>query len=135
VSTSRRRALASIPVWIALAAMVGPLLVSVVPVTNPGVQDCGAPASFLLGGHVDTYPDANGQVRRPNGKVETLTKAEQARAFDHQCSARIAARMGPAAGVFAFGTLLGVVTLLVSMVCWWRAAPRRGDPPPAPATA
>ena len=111
--------------WLAVVAIAVPLAISVVPVDNAGVQHCGTPAAFLLGGRVDTYPDAHGQIRGAGGRAITLSKAAQDRAYHHQCSRRIAHRMAPLAFVLTGGLAVGLGVLVVSMVVWWRRSPPR----------
>ena len=117
--------LAAVPAWLAVVAMFGAFMWSLVPLDNPGVQHCGAPLMFLYDGRTNGYPDANSQIRRPDGHVDTLTKAEVTRAFEHACSERVADHMVPAFVAFSAGAVLGLVTLLVSMVVWWRRSPPR----------
>ena len=126
--------LAAVPGWLAVVAMLGSLGLAFVPLSNPGVQTCGSPALFLLDGKVDRLPDANGRVQDADGTIRTLTKAQQDRAFNHKCSARVADRIVPLAATFGTGAIVGLVVLLASMVVWWRhsppARPRPLVPPP-----
>jgi len=63
--------------WAAVGAVVFGSLVAVIPVDNPGVQACGPPIGFLLRGEADAYPDAEGRIRRDDGRIDTLTDAER----------------------------------------------------------
>lgn len=132
------RVVRSVLGWVAVVALLGGAAVSLVPIDNPGVQVCGAPAFFLLDGRIDTYPDQNRQVRRSDGSVDTLTDAEIDRAFDSPCTDRVADRMVPVAYSMAIGIGLGLVALIASLISWWRHAPPRPpriDPTtPLPAT-
>lgn len=119
--------------WTAVALILAAVVVVLVPVDNPGVQSCGTPAAFALDGRPDVYPDAGGKVRRSDGSIDTLTKAEIDRAYDQPCTDRVGARLVPAGIALVAGTLLGVVALGSSMVSWWRRAARAvaHRPPPA----
>ena len=48
---------------LATLAIVGAAIASLIPIDNPGVQECGTPAAYLLGGRTNVYPDANDHVR------------------------------------------------------------------------
>ena len=119
----RRSAWWALPGWVAVVVVLGALAYGFVPVTNPGVQRCGAPITFVLDAKLDSYPDAAGRLQQPDGSIPTLTKAELDRAFHHQCSKRAAHRMVRVAIAALSGVALGLIVLFASLVSWWRAAP------------
>ena len=113
--------------WMAVGAFAAVAILGLVPIRNPGVQDCGVPAMFLARGRADVYPDADGRIRNPEGRVQTLDAAEHARALHHRCSQRVAARMVPAGILAVAATLVGTALLIVVWVrAWRRSGPSHG---------
>ncbi len=115
VRPNRRMRTATVLTIPALLALAASAVLFVVPVTNPGVQDCGSPGWFLL----------RAQADRPlvTDEGEPLHGWDQARlrqAHHDRCSAQVAARAVPA------GVLLVVfwVLALVAVVIGWNG--RRG---------
>jgi len=102
--------------WAALALMLAGLVLGLVPVQNPKVQDCGAPIAFLLRGRTDEYAD-------PNKPPKGLTSAEATAANRERCQERVARRMVPG-GVLILGGLVMGVAGLVAML-FGRSARRR----------
>lgn len=89
------------------------LVLLVLPVRVPEVQDCGTAAGFLLDGRIDTVPDAEGRILDAGGSVVTLADDVAETARRAPCSSRVADRAVPAAVLVATSTLLGLVALSV----------------------
>ena len=102
--------------WGAIVSLGVALIMALLPIDNPGVQSCGTPAAFMAQGRVNLYPDAARQIRRADGSVQTLNKAQLDRAFDHPCTARVSARMVPVFWLAAVGLALGLITLIGSAI-------------------
>lgn len=102
----------TIPALLALAASAALFLV---PVANPGVQDCGSPAWFLLQARADRP-----LVTDEGGPLHGWGQARLRQAHQDRCSAQVATRAVPA------GALLVVfwVLALVAVVIGWNG--RRG---------
>ncbi|HET8931069.1 MAG TPA: hypothetical protein VFN21_10470 [Acidimicrobiales bacterium] len=94
----------------ALLALVGSAVLFLVPVTNPGVQQCGPPAWFLL------QAGTNASLVTDEGKpLHGWDDARLRQAQDDRCSAQVADRAVPA------GILLVTfwVLALVAVVLGW----------------
>jgi hypothetical protein len=112
--------------WVGIALIVLGVVVSLVPVDNPGVQACGAPVAYLVSGELDRIPDADGRVER-NGEVVTLDAAARKRAVDTPCSERIARRAIPAGVLVVVGSILGLTAVIIGIVGAWRRASARAS--------
>lgn len=124
---SRVATAAALAGWVALAAIVAGAVLAALPLRNGGVQDCGAPAAFLLAGRPDVYPDAAGKVHRPDGSTFKLGKADLDRAYSSRCGERVARRMVPAGMLIAGGMALGLLAATVAIAGTWRRRPPRPD--------
>lgn len=102
--------------WAALALVTVGVVVGLVPVQNPKVQDCGAPIAFVLRGRIDQYADPS---KPPNG----LTSAEATAANKDRCQARVARRMVPGGVLILSGLVVGIVGL--AAMFFGRSARRR----------
>ncbi len=102
----------TVPALLALAASAALFLV---PVTNPGVQDCGSPGWFLLQARADRPLVTDG-----GSPLHGWDQARLRQAHHDRCSAQVSARAVPA------GVLLVVfwVLALVAVVIGWSG--RRG---------
>lgn len=109
IGSSRLIGLATIAAWVALAAIAVGIGVSLWPVRNGDVQDCGTPLAFVLTGRQDAAPTAG-----PGGTPPSAAEIE--RALDHPCRERVAARMVPAALIWLGGILLGFGALVATMI-------------------
>jgi len=118
---------------IALVLIVAGAIVLAIPVENPKVQDCGAPAAFVLTGRPDVFVD-------PTNPPTGLTAAQARSANGNRCQERVAARAVPGGILAATGLVIGVVAAIVE---WLARVARRRDalvvsalpaagPPPAP---
>ena len=99
----------------ALVALASSVVLFAVPVTNPGVQDCGSPGWFLLQATADRP-----LVTDDGAALHGWDQARLRQAHQDRCSAQVAARAVPA------GVLLVVfwVLALVAVVIGWNG--RRG---------
>ncbi len=104
-----RRSTSTAVAWLALILLALAFVVASVPVRNGPVQDCGAPAMFLLRGRSDALPAADGTL--PDGS--RLSPAEAHRAVERPCHERVAARMVPAGALATAGMVLGLGTAVV----------------------
>lgn len=103
---------------IAPVLFVVALVYAVVPVENPGVQQCGTPVLFV----VRATPDA--PLFSDEGKpIHNWNEAQLRRANDQRCSIKAADRMVPAA--IAFAAFLVVGTTAVGLSWLTRRAMRR----------
>ena len=85
--------------WACLALVVAGLVVGVVPVKNPKVQDCGTPLAFVLTGRVDTFVD-------PNSPPHGMTAKEAEAANRRPCRKRVAPH-----ALLSGGLLLGALVV------------------------
>lgn len=105
---------ATVLVGIALGALVLSALLFTVPVSNPQVQDCGAPAEFLLRATSDRpLVDADGELI--NGWDAETDHDRIAQAQKDPCSKRVARRAVPAGG---FLVLFWVLTPAALILGW-----------------
>lgn len=108
------------------AASIAAYLVAAVlftlPVETPGVQDCGAPAAYLVDGRVDTIPDPEGRVRvedadAPDGfEVVTLDPEVAETAREEPCQERVASRAVPAGILVVVATVVGLAAFLLELL-------------------
>ncbi|MCU1453112.1 MAG: hypothetical protein JWN46_1258, partial [Acidimicrobiales bacterium] len=105
----------SILAGLALVLIVAGAVLFALPVSNPRVQSCGAPASFLLHGRVDTYVD-------PNKPPKGFTAAQALAANRDRCRKRVAARAVPGALLAGSGVALG---LFAAIAEWTARSARR----------
>jgi hypothetical protein len=110
--------------WIAVVLITVGIVIVLIPVRNPGVQQCGAPLTYLMSGEVDRIPDATGRVLI-DGKVVTLSPAAQKRAFDSPCSHRVERRAIPAGILVVVGSVMGLAAVTIGIVGAWRRATAR----------
>jgi hypothetical protein len=108
--------LSTVAAWLSMALIVIGLVIGLVPVRNPGVQDCGAPLAFVLTARVDVFADP---ARPPKG----LTRAQAEAANRNRCQERVAGRMIPAGSILLGGLLIGLSG--VAMLLVGRGARRR----------
>ena len=71
--------LSGILAWTAVVLIALGVVIALIPVRTPGVQDCGMPIDFLIGGDFDRLPDASGRIER-DGRVVKLDPAARERA-------------------------------------------------------
>lgn len=108
-----------VAVALAVAAIVAyatAAVLFVLPVTTPGVQRCGAPGAYLLAGRIDVVPDEAGRVIGPDDDVVALEPSVAQAARDQPCRDRVAARAGPAAGLVAAATVIGLSAFALELV-------------------
>jgi hypothetical protein len=110
--------------WTAIALITVGLILSLIPVSNPGVQRCGAPLGFLITGEFDRIPDVNGNVLRDD-RVVTLDEEARRRAVETPCSERVARRAIPAGILVVGGSLMGIAAMTIGIVGAWRRASAR----------
>jgi len=110
LESNRRMRAATVLTIPALLAVAASAALFLLPVTNPGVQDCGSPAWFLLQAHTDRP-----LVTDEGSPLHGWDKARLRQAHDDRCSAQVADRAVPA------GVLLLVfwVLALVAIVVGW----------------
>lgn len=125
---------------LALACFAVAAVLLALPVSVPGVQDCGAPGAYLAQGRVDVVPDANDRILGPDGEIVTLDGPTAAAARDHPCQERVAARAVPAGVLLVAGTLIGLAAFALEVLVVrprrrraWRVA--AGMSPPSPTSA
>ena len=94
--------------WACLALIVAGLVVGVVPVKNPKVQDCGTPLAFVLTGRVDTFVD-------PNSPPRGMTAKQAEAANRHPCRKRVAPARFLSGGLLLGALVIGLAgaTMLV----------------------
>jgi hypothetical protein len=112
--------------WAGVVAIALGVILAVVPVSNPGVQRCGAPIDFLVAGEFDRIPDASGRIER-DGRVITLDSEAATRAIERPCSERVERRAIPAGLLVVGGSVMGLVAMGIAMVHAWRRAAARAD--------
>ncbi len=95
--------------WLALAVIVASAVLFTLPVANPGVQDCGAPAWFLLQAKVDR------PLVTTNGKpINGWGKARLEKANAQRCSVRVSQRAVPAGILLAVFWVLALAALILT---------------------
>lgn len=122
---------------LALVAYAAGVVLLVVPVRTPEVQDCGAPGAFLLDGRVDVVPDAEDRILDADGAVVHLPAAVADAARDRPCRERVAARAVPGLALIGGATVVGAIAFALEMLL---VRPRRrarvasipAEPPPPP---
>ncbi len=120
-----RTTTATVLAGVALGALVASALLFLLPVSNPGVQNCGAPAGFLLRATSDR-PLVDGDGNLINGWDADEDRDRIERAQDGRCSRRVARRAVPAGG---FLSAFWVLTPAAVLVGWsGRRALRRTAP-------
>jgi len=102
---------------------IGTVIV-LIPVRNPGVQQCGAPLTFLASGQINRIPDATGRVLIDN-RVVRLSPAAAKRAVDSPCSERVERRAIPAGILVVLGSVMGLTAVAIGTVSAWRRASAR----------
>jgi hypothetical protein len=107
--------------WVAVALIAVGIVVMAIPVRNPGVQQCGAPLTFLLSGQLDRMPDASGRVLIDD-HVVTLSPAARQRAVESPCSERVERRAIPAGVLLVVGSVMGLIAVAIGIVGAWRRA-------------
>jgi hypothetical protein len=110
--------------WIAVGLITIGIVVVLIPVRNPGVQQCGAPLTFLVSGQLDRIPDATGRVLIDDHVVE-LSPAERRRAVDSPCSERVGRRAIPAGVLVVLGSVMGLLAVAIGTAGAWRRASAR----------
>lgn len=111
ITPNKRMRTATILGGIAIAALVVSAVLFTVPVTNPGVQHCGAPVGFLLRATSDR-PLVQSDGTLING-WDQETDAQRIRAAQHDaCSSLVAHRAIPAGILLVGFWVLGVVAAL-----------------------
>ena len=124
--TATARRVSGTLAWVAIGCIALGFLIAVIPVDNPGVQHCGAPIDFLVGGDFDRLPDAEGRIER-GGKVVTLDQDARRRAVEHPCSERVERRAIPAGILVVGGSLVGMAAMAVALMAAWRRAATRAQ--------
>ena len=112
------RGLARATALVAAVAVAGFVVAGVllaIPVRTPGVQDCGAPAAYLLGGRVDAIPDPEDRILGPDGEIVTLDAAVADTARSRPCQDRVASRAVPALLVLTGAFVLGVAAFAAEL--------------------
>jgi hypothetical protein len=116
--------LSGVLAWTAVVLIALGVVIAVIPVRTPGVQDCGMPIDFLVGGDFDRLPDASGRIER-DGRVVKLDPAARERAIEHPCSERVERRAIPAGTLVVVGSVMGLTAMTLAMVRAWRRATSR----------
>ena len=116
--------LSGVLAWTAVVLIALGVVIAVIPVRTPGVQDCGMPIDFLVGGDFDRLPDASGRIER-DGQVVKLDPATRERATEHPCSERVEHRAIPAGTLVVVGSVMGLTAMTLAMVRAWRRATSR----------
>ncbi|MBS1847919.1 MAG: hypothetical protein JST73_06530 [Actinobacteria bacterium] len=108
VMSNRRTRTAGIVMIVGLVVLAVSALLFLLPVVNPGVQDCGSPAVFLLHAKGDRpLVDSGGDP------INGWGKARLARADAHRCSRQVARRAIPAGGLLVgFWVLVPVAAMI-----------------------
>lgn len=105
---NRRMRVATVLMALASVALAVSAVLFLVPVSNPGVQNCGAPAWFLLTAETDRpLVDSEGQA--VNGWNEQRLR----RAHEERCSVRVADRAVPAGALLGGFWIVGLGALIV----------------------
>ena len=110
--------------WVDVVAIVLGVNLAVIPVRTHGVQDCGPPIDYIVGGDFDRLPDSSGRIER-GGHVVRLDPAARKRAAEHPCSERVERRAIPAGTLVVVGSLMGLTAMTLAMVRAWRRATSR----------
>ena len=116
--------LSGVLAWTAVVLIALGVVIALIPVRTPGVQDCGMPIDFLIGGDFDRLPDASGRIER-DGRVVKLDPAARERATEHPCSERVERRAIPAGTLVVVGSVMGLTAMTLAMVRAWRRATSR----------
>lgn len=105
---NRRTRAASILMVAALVCLGVSAVLFAVPVSSPGVQQCGSPAWFLLRAQSNrALLDSNGEP------INDWTQAQVRKAYTQRCSVQVARRAIPAAMLLAAFWLLVVIALIL----------------------
>lgn len=127
---SRRLRVATILAWLALPVLAASALLFVLPVDNPGVQNCGSPVVYLLKAKPDR-PLVNNDGTPINGWSTARLKAADA----HRCAVTVPRRAVPAAILLLAFWVIAAVALIIRWVdrATLRACARSEDSsPPTP---
>ncbi len=120
-----RRMRAATPIAaVALVALAASAILFTLPVTNPGVQRCGAPAMFLLKA-TSNKPLVDAEGKPING----WNTAQLRRADSHRCSKQVADRAVPAGMLLAGFWLLALVSVGLVLAGRWSLRRRPVDDP------
>jgi hypothetical protein len=116
LAKSRTERVGTVVAWCVPFLFVAAVIISLVPVENGRVQDCGTPIAFVAQGRTEApLPD----VDRP-GEEDTppkgFTEAEYRDAAEHSCRDRVAPRMVWAGGLAAAALVLGLGALAATVV-------------------
>lgn len=112
--TNTRMRTATVLVGVALTALAVSAVLFLVPVKNPGVQQCGPPAVFLLQATSDRpLVDNEGSLINGWDADEDADRIRSAQ--DNRCSARVADRAVPA-GILL--VVFWVVTVVAVVIGW-----------------
>ena len=117
--------------WVAVALIGLGVVIALVPVSNPGVQRCGAPILYLVSGELDRIPDESGRIAR-DGAVVTLSPAARERAIESPCSERVERRAIPAGVLVVAGAMVGLTAVTIGIVGAWRRTARKTRPDTEP---
>lgn len=101
--------------WASLVLFGIAVLLLVIPVEVPEVQDCGTPVGYLLEGPVDVIPTEDGRFLDEEGEVVTIDADAAREARDRPCRERIARLAVPAAVLIVLATLVGLVAFVVEL--------------------
>ena len=99
--------LSGVLAWTAVVFIALGVVIALIPVRTPGVQDCGMPIDFLVGGDFDRLPDAVGADRARRAGRSKLDPQARERASEHPCSERVERRAIPAGTLVVVGSLMG----------------------------
>jgi hypothetical protein len=95
--------------WLALPLLVASAVLFLLPVSSPGVQQCGSPAVFLLKATSDK-PLVDTSGKPLNG----WNTKELRQAYRHRCSVLVARRAVPAGGLLVGFWVVAIAATLLS---------------------
>ena len=108
-STSWLLSFSTILAWVAPVMLAASVVLFALPVSSPGVQQCGAPGLYLLHGEADAA------LYTPAGKpLHGWSLAQLKQAYAHRCSHEVARRAIPAGVLFLGSILVGLIALTLT---------------------
>jgi hypothetical protein len=116
LAKSRTERIGTAVAWSVPVLFLAAVVISLVPVRNGRVQDCGTPVAFVAQGRTEAQlPD----VDRPGQKDSpptSFTEAEYRDAAEHSCRDRVAPRMVWAGALTLAALVLGLGALVATVV-------------------
>jgi hypothetical protein len=116
LAKSRTERIGTAVAWCVPVLFLAAVVISLIPVRNGRVQECGTPVAFIAQGRTEApLPD----VDRPgedDSPPTSFTEAEYRDAAEHSCRERVAPRMVWAGGLTLAALVLGLGALAATVV-------------------